>query len=169
MASCAGAAVAAAPRTAKAKMKDFIASSRADADRASSLHSNHNSGNTRPISQNSGAGRTARASTRLRIAAEMNRSEAGAARTARRTGAGPGGGLRLHRQETLTLHTLARELARPADRFRLFAGLLFGGLFVVTAELHLAENALALHLLLQRLEGLVDIVVANENLHALFL
>jgi hypothetical protein len=36
----------------------------------------------------------------------------------------------------------------------------------VTAELHLAENALALHLLLQRLEGLVDIVIANENLHA---
>jgi hypothetical protein len=36
----------------------------------------------------------------------------------------------------------------------------------MAAELHLAENALALHLLLQRLEGLVDIVVANENLHA---
>jgi hypothetical protein len=36
----------------------------------------------------------------------------------------------------------------------------------VAAELHLAENSLALHLLFQRLEGLVDIVVANENLHA---
>src|SRR5215831_18938368 len=105
---------------------------------------------------------------RLRIA-EMNRSEAGSARTARGTGAGAGGRLRLHRQETLALHALARELARPANRFRLFAGLLFGGLFVVAAELHLAENALALHLLLQRLEGLVDIVVADENLHALFL
>ena len=34
------------------------------------------------------------------------------------------------------------------------------------AELHLAENPLALHLLFQRLEGLVDIVVPNENLHA---
>src|SRR5262245_3659561 len=87
----------------------------------------------------------------------MNRSEAGAARTACGTGAGAGGRLRLHRQETLALHALTRELARPADRFRLFAGLLFGGLFVVAAELHLAENALALHLLLQRLEGLVDI------------
>jgi hypothetical protein len=30
--------------------------------------------------------------------------------------------------------------------------------------LHLAERALALHLLLQRLERLVDVVVANENL-----
>jgi hypothetical protein len=36
----------------------------------------------------------------------------------------------------------------------------------VTAKLHLAENTLALHLLLQRLEGLIDIVIANENLHA---
>jgi hypothetical protein len=39
----------------------------------------------------------------------------------------------------------------------------------VAAELHLAEQAFALHLLLQRPEGLVDIVVANENLHAGFL
>ena len=37
---------------------------------------------------------------------------------------------------------------------------------IVAAELHLAEETFALHLLLQRLEGLVDIVVADENLHA---
>jgi hypothetical protein len=36
-------------------------------------------------------------------------------------------------------------------------------------ELHLAEDALALHLLLQCLEGLVDIVVTDENLHLVFL
>jgi hypothetical protein len=35
----------------------------------------------------------------------------------------------------------------------------------MAAKLHLAEYALALHLLLERLEGLVDVVVANENLH----
>ena len=35
----------------------------------------------------------------------------------------------------------------------------------MAAELHLAENALALHFLLQRLEGLINIVVANEYLH----
>jgi hypothetical protein len=35
----------------------------------------------------------------------------------------------------------------------------------VAAQLHLAKNALALELLLQRLERLVDVVVANENLH----
>jgi len=33
----------------------------------------------------------------------------------------------------------------------------------MSAELHLAENTLALHLLFQRLEGLIDIVVANEE------
>ena len=39
----------------------------------------------------------------------------------------------------------------------------------MAAELHLPEDALALHLLLQNLEGLVDIVVTDENLHAVFL
>ena len=74
--------------------------------------------------------------------------------------------LRLHRQQAFALQLLARQLAGAAHGFGLFAGLLLGGLFVVTAELHLAENPLALHLLLQRLEGLIDIVIADENLHA---
>src|SRR5437588_11564429 len=79
---------------------------------------------------------------------------------------GPGEGrLRLARQQAFALRALARQLARPADRFRPLARLLLGWLFVMAAELHLAENPLALHLLLQRLEGLVHIVVANENLH----
>jgi len=39
----------------------------------------------------------------------------------------------------------------------------------MAAEFHFAENALALHLLLQRPESLVDIVIADENLHAAFL
>ena len=39
----------------------------------------------------------------------------------------------------------------------------------MAAEFHLAEYTLALHLLLQHLEGLVDIVVTDENLHAAFL
>jgi hypothetical protein len=39
----------------------------------------------------------------------------------------------------------------------------------MAAKLHLAENALALHLFLQRLESLVDVVVTDENLHAAFL
>ena len=39
----------------------------------------------------------------------------------------------------------------------------------MAAEFHLAEDALALHLLLKHLEGLFDIVVTDENLHAAFL
>ena len=39
----------------------------------------------------------------------------------------------------------------------------------MAAKLHLAEETFALHLLLQCPEGLVDIVVADENLHAGFL
>ena len=39
----------------------------------------------------------------------------------------------------------------------------------MAAELHLAEDALPLHLLFQHLEGLVDVVVTDENLHAAFL
>src|SRR3954464_16081875 len=74
--------------------------------------------------------------------------------------------LGLHRQQGFALQLLAGQLARAAHGFGLFTGLLLGGLFVVTAELHLAENSLALHLLLQRLEGLIDIVIADENLHA---
>jgi hypothetical protein len=35
----------------------------------------------------------------------------------------------------------------------------------MAAQLHLAENAFALHLFLQRFQSLIDIVVANENLH----
>src|SRR5215472_3341130 len=83
---------------------------------------------------------------------------AGCARAKRR--------LRLHRQQPFTLQLLACELACAAHGFGLFAGLLLGGLRVVETELHLAEDALTLHLLLQRLEGLIDIVVADENLHA---
>jgi hypothetical protein len=38
----------------------------------------------------------------------------------------------------------------------------------VTTELHLPENTLALHLLFKHFQRLVDIVVANENLHERF-
>ena len=74
--------------------------------------------------------------------------------------------LRLARKQAFALQLLARQLAGPADRFRLLAGALFRGLFVMAAKLHFAENSLALHLLLERLEGLIDVIVTNENLHA---
>jgi hypothetical protein len=76
---------------------------------------------------------------------------------------------RLHRQQTLALQLFAGELAGAADGFRLFPDSPLGGFFVMAAEFHFAEYAFALHLLLQRPEGLVDIVVADENLHVAFL
>ena len=61
------------------------------------------------------------------------------------------------------------KLAGAADGLRLFPHSPLGGFFVVAAKFHLAEDPLALHLLLQHLEGLIDIVVTDENLHAAFL
>jgi hypothetical protein len=66
------------------------------------------------------------------------------------------------------LQFLAGELASAADSFRFLPDFFLGGLFVMAAELHLAEDALALHFLLQHLESLVDIVVTDENLHVVF-
>src|ERR1700742_133908 len=106
---------------------------------------------------------------RLARSARPGTRAAATASAAVHAGASAEGRLRLHRQQTFALQLLAGELACAAHGFRLFAGFLFRGLFVMAAELHLAENALALHLLLQRLEGLIDIVVTDENLHASFL
>src|SRR5262245_58042804 len=89
-----------------------------------------------------------------------------AARTALAARTGAEGRLRLHRQQAFALQLLARQLAGAAHGFRLFAGLLLGGLLVMTAELHLAENPVALHLLLERLEGLIDVVIADAKLQA---
>src|SRR5208283_1578378 len=44
---------------------------------------------------------------------------------------------------------------------------LLRGLLVMSAKLHFAENSLPLHLLLKGLQGLIDIVIANEYLHGL--
>src|ERR1700722_11578405 len=110
------------------------------------------------IEQNVRSARSTRASTGTATAATGT--------TALGTWTGAEHRLRLHRQQPFALQLLAGELARTAHGFGLFTGLLLGWLFVMTAELHLAENTLALHLLLQRLKGLVDIVIANENLHA---
>jgi hypothetical protein len=92
------------------------------------------------------------------------RSEAGARAGAASSG-GPWDHPRLHRQQTLALHLFAGELAGAADGFRFLPDSLLGGFFVTAAEPHLAEDALALHLFLQHPEGLVDIVVTDENLH----
>ncbi|OFW99858.1 MAG: hypothetical protein A3E78_09390 [Alphaproteobacteria bacterium RIFCSPHIGHO2_12_FULL_63_12] len=63
------------------------------------------------------------------------------------------------------LQFLANQLAGAADGFRLLPGLLFRGFFVKLAPLHFAERAFALHLLLERAERLLDIIVADYNLN----
>jgi hypothetical protein len=65
----------------------------------------------------------------------------------------------------LALEALAQQLPVTPHSFRLFTRLALRGLLVVPAHLHFAENTLALHLLLQRAQGLVDIVVTDEDLH----
>jgi hypothetical protein len=69
-------------------------------------------------------------------------------------------------ENALALGTLAGELAGPADRFRLLAGAPLGRFFIIIVELHLAEEPLALHPLLEDLQRLIDVVVANEYLQA---
>src|SRR5262245_25986967 len=68
---------------------------------------------------------------------------------------------------TFALRALASQLPGAADGFGLLARSLFGGLLVVIAELHLPEDAFPLHLLLQGLQRLIDVVIADVNLHAL--
>src|SRR4051812_43021346 len=75
----------------------------------------------------------------------------------------PGLGFR-GRNQALADRGLARGFARPAHRFRLLADFAFRGLFIGFARLHLAEDALPLHLLFEHPEGLIDVVVTNEYL-----
>jgi hypothetical protein len=63
------------------------------------------------------------------------------------------------------LQPLADQLAGAANRLRLLAGALFRRLFIKLATLHLAEGAFALHLLLQRPQRLLDIIVADNDLN----
>jgi hypothetical protein len=73
---------------------------------------------------------------------------------------------RLAREQAFTLQILAGQLAGATDGFRLFARPLFRRFLEMSAELHLAEYALALQLFLERLQSLIDVVVADENLQA---
>src|SRR3954463_3513125 len=63
------------------------------------------------------------------------------------------------------LGALALELAGAADRGGALAGTFLARLLVMTAQLHLAVDALALQLLLERAQRLLDVIVANDDLH----
>src|SRR6516164_4588953 len=66
--------------------------------------------------------------------------------------------------QAFALRLFPCRLARATDGFRLLAGLALGWFFIRLATLHLTKNALALHLLLEHPESLIDVVVANEYL-----
>ena len=67
--------------------------------------------------------------------------------------------------EAFTLQALALHLAGAANGLCSFTRTSLGRLLVMPTQLHLAEDAFALHLLLERLERLIDIVVTDKNLH----
>lgn len=75
-------------------------------------------------------------------------------------------GLSLGSEQPFALRLLARELARPANRLGPLTSAALGRLLVMLPKLHFAKNALALHLLLQRAERLIDIVVTDSYLHS---
>src|SRR3546814_13159351 len=67
--------------------------------------------------------------------------------------------------DLVALHPLALELAGAADSGGTLTRALLARLLIVPAQLHLAIDALALQLLLERAQRLVDVIVANDDLH----
>jgi len=66
-----------------------------------------------------------------------------------------------------TVQLLLRQLTRATDAFSFLARAFHGWLFVVLTKAHFTEHAFALQFLLQKAQGLINIVVTNKNLHAL--
>lgn len=67
--------------------------------------------------------------------------------------------------ETFALSALAGQFAGTADGLCLLARALLRGLLEVIATLHFAESAFPLHLLFQRAERLLHIILAHNNLN----
>lgn len=67
-------------------------------------------------------------------------------------------------QQALALELFSLQLAMPPDGFGPFAHASLAGFFVSAPPLHFPEDSLALHLLFQDFEGLVDVVVADGDL-----
>ena len=67
--------------------------------------------------------------------------------------------------EAFAFQPLAFQLSGAADRLGSLASPALRRLFKVTAQLHFPEDTFPLHLFFERLQRLIDIVIANENLH----
>ena len=68
-------------------------------------------------------------------------------------------------EQAFALRPLARQLTRAAHGLSFLPGFLFRGLLKISPRFHFAEQALALHLLFQRAQRLLDIIVANGDLN----
>ncbi|SMX25570.1 hypothetical protein BOA8489_03714 [Boseongicola aestuarii] len=66
---------------------------------------------------------------------------------------------------TFAFQFLTRQLSGTTDSFSFLACILFGRFLEMLLELHFAKNALLLKLFFENAEGLIDVVVANTDLH----
>src|SRR5579884_1359137 len=73
----------------------------------------------------------------------------------------PGGGT----CQPYRLEALAFQFPCAPDGFGGFPRAAFRGFFVVPPNFHLSENSLPLQLFLERFERLINIIIANQNLH----
>ena len=68
---------------------------------------------------------------------------------------------------TLALQAFAHKLAMPASRLGLLTCPTLRRLLVVPTKLHLTKDTLALHLLLESAQSLINIIVADGNVHGI--
>lgn len=71
------------------------------------------------------------------------------------------------RKEAFTLGALAGQFARTAHGLGFLARLALRGLLEVVTTLHFAEETFTLHLFLERLQRLIDVVIADHDLNYL--
>ena len=100
-----------------------------------------------------------------RTAGKGRKGGVSARRTSRTRSTGASDRTRRHRQQTFALRALAGQLAGAANGLGLLACPLLRWLLVMSAHLHFAEDAFALHFLLESAERLINVVVADENLN----
>lgn len=67
--------------------------------------------------------------------------------------------------DAFALGALASKFAGAAHGFSALAGFLLGRLLEVLTGLHFPEQAFALHLFLQRAQGLLNVVIADDDLY----
>jgi hypothetical protein len=72
---------------------------------------------------------------------------------------------RYYSEHPFALRFFTRQLAGTADGLGLLARFFLGRLFEMLLKLHFTKYALALELFLERTKRLIDIVVANTDLH----